>query len=211
MKVSHIYLLLLKNIWPKECIKFCFWSLFQRFKVLPICIFCYLNSVIECNVCVWDNTIKFVLNVHSICHWFILGLPRITKNGNQKRSKVGVLKLQWWDNLLTWEHKCLLGNFSNNVPNRLYELHLSPCALTLFSSILPQTPWDLLVPQCCVIRYKFYFSNKSTNQMQQPLMFITWRLLVCTTQHVSGVFTPIIRSSTTATAAASGFTVGARW
>jgi hypothetical protein len=44
--------------------------------------------------------------------------------------------------------------------------------------------------------------------MQQFLKFITLRLLVCTAQHISGVLTAIIRSSTTVVAA-SGFTVGA--
>ena len=44
--------------------------------------------------------------------------------------------------------------------------------------------------------------------MQEFFQFIT-RLLF-TAQHVSGVPTPIIRSSTTAVAA-SGFTVGAWW
>jgi len=54
----------------------------------------------------------------------------------------------------------------------------------------------------CIITH----SNKSTNQMQQFLKFITSSL--STAQHVSGVLIPIIRSSTTAVAD-SGFAIGA--
>jgi len=59
-----------------------------------------------------------------------------------------------------------------------------------------------------LIVFQIIFSNKTTNQMQQFLKSITWRLYAA--QHVSGILTPTIRSSTTAVAA-SGFTVGAWW
>jgi len=59
-------------------------------------------------------------------------------------------------------------------------------------------------------KWRKFISNKSTNHMQKFFKFITWRILVCTAQHVSGVLTPVIRSSTTAVAA-SGFFVGALW
>jgi len=52
------------------------------------------------------------------------------------------------------------------------------------------------------IRASSYISNKLTNQTQKFLRFITWCLR--TAQHVSGVLTPIIRSSKSA-AAAFGF------
>jgi len=61
--------------------------------------------------------------------------------------------------------------------------------------------------ELCQEHYNLVPINQPTRS-KKVLKFITWRL--CTAQHVSGVFTPIIRSSTTAVAA-SGFTFGAWW
>jgi len=67
----------------------------------------------------------------------------------------------------------------------------------LMSISSSQQFWTFKVTYC--------YSNKSTNQMQLFFQFITWRLF--TAQHVSGVLTSIIKSSTTAVAA-SDFTFG---
>ena len=56
----------------------------------------------------------------------------------------------------------------------------------------------------CIIMY----SNKSTNQMHQSIIFIVFRLN--TAQHVSGILMPIIRSLSTAVAA-SGLPFGTWW
>jgi hypothetical protein len=56
---------------------------------------------------------------------------------------------------------------------------------------------------------EFYISFKQiTNLMQQFFSLLSWRLF--TSQHVSGIFPPIIRSSMTAVAA-SGFTFVLWW
>jgi hypothetical protein len=91
-----------------------------------------------------------------------------------------------------------------NVIIRAQHIILNASCHTIFSLwlLLNLLPLKFVSP-CIIIQL-----NKSTNQMQQFLQFITWGLF--TTQHVPGVLTPITRSSTTGVAA-SGFTFGAWW
>jgi hypothetical protein len=76
---------------------------------------------------------------------------------------------------------------------KIQRMKFEPFCMTRINSEVIQILWEFQTDR------RIVNSNKSNNQMQQFLPFITWRLF--TAQHVLSVLTLIIRSSTTAVAA----------